>query len=101
MNRPSPSSRPGRLTCVSDIATTPPACAARAASGKGRDARSRAEQTHCRAKALEWLQADLAIRRAQIEHGKPDQAKDARGKLRYWQSDADLAGVRDEQALKT
>ena len=75
-------------------------CAGRAASGKGRDARTAAEQTHCRAKALEWLQADLAIRRTQILRGKPEQATDARGKLRYWQSDPDLAGVRDDRALQ-
>ena len=74
-------------------------CAARAASGKGRDARAVAEQTHCRAKALEWLRADLAIRREQIQHGKPEQATDARSKLRYWQNDAALAGVRDDGAL--
>jgi eukaryotic-like serine/threonine-protein kinase len=75
-------------------------CAARAASGKGQDARTSAEQTHCRAKALDWLQADLAIRREQIDNGKPKQASDARAKLRYWQGDADLAGVRDNQSLK-
>jgi eukaryotic-like serine/threonine-protein kinase len=75
-------------------------CAARAASGLGRDARIAAERTHCRDNAMEWLQADLAIRSQQIRQGKPDQAKDARAKLRYWQSDPDLAGVRDDQALQ-
>ena len=102
MNRPSHSSRPVHPTCVSDIATTPPD--ARPAPHQERAA-TRAqplEQTHCRAKALEWLKADLAIRLAQIQNGKPEQATDARGKLRYWRNDARPCGrARRASARKT
>jgi tetratricopeptide (TPR) repeat protein len=74
-------------------------CAARAGSGKGQDAVSADERSHWREKALEWLGADLVIRREQVKSGKPEQTRDARAKLRYWQTDADLAGVRDNEAL--
>jgi serine/threonine-protein kinase len=74
-------------------------CAARAGSGKGHDAVTADERSHWRDKALEWLSADLVIRRKQIQSGKSDQARDARAKLRYWQTDPDLAGVRETGAL--
>jgi eukaryotic-like serine/threonine-protein kinase len=76
------------------------ACAARAASGEGRDSVPPAERTHWRERSLEWLQADLALRLDQIQHGKPGQADVARSKLRYWLSDPQLAGIRDERALQ-
>jgi eukaryotic-like serine/threonine-protein kinase len=76
------------------------ACAARAASGEGRDSVGMAERTHWRERSLEWLQADLALRRDQIQHGKPEQAEVARGKLLYWLGDPQLAGVRDQRALQ-
>ena len=75
-------------------------CAARAAAGQGNDAHTPAEKAYCRARALEWLQADLALRRKQIKDGTPEHSKDAVTKLRFWQTAPDLAGVRDESALE-
>jgi hypothetical protein len=46
------------------------------------------------------LQADLSIRREQIRHGTPAQAKDARSKLLYWLGDPHLADVRERQSLE-
>jgi serine/threonine-protein kinase len=74
-------------------------CAARAAAGLGRDAQTSEEQAQCRRRALEWLQADLAIRRSQMEIGKREEANEARAKLRFWRSDPDLAGVRDATGM--
>jgi hypothetical protein len=74
-------------------------CAARAGSAGDSGSLTVAERSGWRAKALEWFSADLAVRRAQIKSGKAEQARDARAKLRYWQTDADLAGVRDTEAL--
>jgi eukaryotic-like serine/threonine-protein kinase len=75
-------------------------CAARAASGKGLDSQTTVERNHWREKALEWLQADLSIRREQIQNGTSEQASDAQIKLRYWMNDPQLADVRDEQSLQ-
>jgi hypothetical protein len=55
-------------------------CAARAAAGTGADAAG------WRARALEWLRADLAAREE-----RPDLA----ATLDHWKRDADLAAVRD------
>jgi hypothetical protein len=74
-------------------------CAARASSGEGRDSQSREERAHWREQALNWLLADLSIRREQISHGTPAQAKDARSKLLYWLSDPQLVDVRDQRSL--
>ena len=67
-------------------------CAARAASGKGRDRSNPAERTHCResSRVVTSRSGDPARTNS---HGKPEQASDARIKLRYWQNDPDLAGV--------
>ena len=75
-------------------------CAARAASGNGRDSQTPAERTHWRERALEWLQADLSIRREQIQNGTSEQTRDAQIKLRYWMKDPQLADVRELQALQ-
>jgi eukaryotic-like serine/threonine-protein kinase len=75
-------------------------CAARASSGKGRDSHTADERAHWRERALNWLQADLSIRREQIRHGTPGQAKDARTKLLFWLSDPHLVDVRERQSLE-
>ena len=71
------------------------ACAAAAAGcGRGADAASldAAERTRWRAQALAWLRADLAVPRGGTE---------MKGVLARWQTDAELSGVRDRNALTT
>jgi eukaryotic-like serine/threonine-protein kinase len=76
-------------------------CAAQAGCGRGRDAEQLddGQRAHWRGKALEWLRADLSLRREQIRSGTPEEKKDARGKLGYWEGDARLACVRDPKPL--
>ena len=100
MSRPLPSSLAAPTDLRLGYRYHAAGCAARAASGKGRDSQTTAERTHWREKALEWLQADLSIRREQIQKGTSEQARDAKIKLRYWLNDPQLADVRDEQALQ-
>jgi tetratricopeptide (TPR) repeat protein/tRNA A-37 threonylcarbamoyl transferase component Bud32 len=71
-----------------------------AACGKGEGARklSSDERTHLREQALAWLQADLALRARQLDGSRSDRAECAK-KLRMWQRDEDLAGVREVSAL--
>jgi serine/threonine-protein kinase len=66
-----------------------------AAAGQGKDAQKLDDQERAqlRRQALDWLRADLAAW-AKV----PDRAL-AQKTLRPWQHDADLAGVRDEEAL--
>jgi serine/threonine-protein kinase len=76
-------------------------CAARMGCGRG-DAAEGAQaprQTHWRGLALTWLRADLKLRQKQIDSGTAEQAKEARTKLRYWQTDRSLACVRQDQAI--
>jgi hypothetical protein len=76
-------------------------CAALAASGKGKDgdALTRADWLAWRLRALTWLRADLTARQKQLKSWWPGQAGQARDSLRRWQTDADLAGLRDAKAL--
>jgi tetratricopeptide (TPR) repeat protein len=74
------------------------ACAAaRAGSGRAKDAASLGEagRARCRAQALAWLRADFALREAE---SRSDPAG-VRDKLRAWRFDHDLAGIRDEADL--
>jgi tetratricopeptide (TPR) repeat protein len=76
-------------------------CAALAAAGQGADdpkpdGKGRAR---LRGQALNWLRADLALRRKQAGSAKAEDRAAARQALRHWQQDPDLAGVRDKQAL--
>jgi hypothetical protein len=48
---------------------------------------------------LDWLRADLALLTKQLQSWWPGQTDEARKKLRHWQQDPDLAGVRDKEAL--
>jgi serine/threonine-protein kinase len=75
--------------------------AALAAAGQGGDAAKLddAERTRLRKQALDWLRADLALRKKQLESGQPDDRTEARNALLHWQRDGDLAGIRDAAAL--
>jgi serine/threonine-protein kinase len=78
------------------------ACAAAlAGGGRGEDARQLDDRERgCwRRQALTWLRADLALRARQAERGKPEDRAVVRKSLQHWQADADLAGIRDKEAL--
>jgi tetratricopeptide (TPR) repeat protein len=73
------------------------ACAAvRAAAAEGSDGArvGGTERVGLRRQALAWLRADLALRTRLLRDGKS-----VDGALRFWQTDADLGGVRDPAAL--
>jgi Tfp pilus assembly protein PilF len=75
--------------------------AALAAAGQGTDAPKpdAKGRARLRGQALGWLRADLALWQKQADSGKADSRVAAQRALRHWQQDADLAGVRDRQAL--
>jgi tetratricopeptide (TPR) repeat protein len=74
--------------------------AALAAAGKGEDAArlSDSQRLALRRRALTWLQADSSAWTRLFAAGKVDRSDLARA-LTHWQKDADLAGIRDREAL--
>jgi tetratricopeptide (TPR) repeat protein len=79
------------------------ACAAaRAAAGEGQAAAALGDEARAglRRQALTWLRADLARWARQRERGRAADRLAAQDALRHWQKDPDLAGLRDEAALK-
>ena len=77
------------------------ACAAaRAAAGQGKDAAdlTEAERQRWRKQTLEWLGADLAAWTTWLEKN-PRSAHTLAKTLQHWQSDKDLAGVREPASL--
>jgi serine/threonine-protein kinase len=79
------------------------ACAAvLAGAGKGKDQPPLDEPARAkwRQQALDWLRADLALRTRQVKSGSPGVKAEVNGKLQFWKVDRDLAGIRDETALK-
>jgi hypothetical protein len=78
------------------------ACAAAlAGAGQGADAGKldAKERARLRQQALDWLKADLALRRKQMRSWRPGQVAQAHAALAHWQKDSDLAGLRDKDAL--
>jgi tetratricopeptide (TPR) repeat protein len=78
------------------------ACAAAlAAAGRGKDADKLDdnERATWRRQALAWLRADLAWWRNEYYKGDPKTNAAIERQLRHWQTDADLAAVRDKAAL--
>jgi tetratricopeptide (TPR) repeat protein len=78
------------------------ACAAALAGcGRGRDADrlGSPERAHWRQQAHDWLRADLAAWGQALATGKAPAASAVQQTLRQWQTDADLAGVRDKAEL--
>jgi serine/threonine-protein kinase len=57
------------------------------------------ERARLRQQALDWLKADLAVWAQQAESDQPQARTTVRQRLRHWQTDTDLAGVRDQEAL--
>ncbi len=58
-------------------------------------------KVHWRRQALDWLKADLTHWTKEARTGSPEGKARAIKTLRRWKSDPDLAGVRDEEPLKT
>jgi serine/threonine-protein kinase len=56
------------------------------------------EKTSLRQQALAWLQADLAAR-ARLLEKNPLSAVKIQNDMKHWQTDSDLAGVRDEKEI--
>jgi tetratricopeptide (TPR) repeat protein len=78
------------------------ACVTAAAGcGQSADAGKLDEQqrTRWRRQALDWLRADLALRRAQAEGANTANRPLLQQTLRFWQSDPNIACVRDKEAL--
>jgi serine/threonine-protein kinase len=78
------------------------ACAAAlAAAGKGADATDLddTERARLRKQALDWLRSDLALWARLAESEKPEERASVQKTLKHWQTDADLAGIRDQEAL--
>jgi hypothetical protein len=75
--------------------------AALAAAGKGRDsaALARSQRLGLRRQALTWLRAELSLRAKQLRNSNPAERAAVQEFLRRWQSDPDLAGLRDRDAL--
>jgi serine/threonine-protein kinase len=78
------------------------ACAAAlAAAGKGKDADKldAPAKAKWRKQALAWLQADLQLWQQQAKNSQPAALLQLAKKMSHWQTDPDLAGVRDAKAL--
>jgi serine/threonine-protein kinase len=76
-------------------------CAALAGGASSDDGHALAdpERTRWRKQARQWLQADLAIWSKHLNGDSPLLGNLARRMLRQWQSDPDLAGLREPQLL--
>jgi serine/threonine protein kinase/Flp pilus assembly protein TadD len=93
------------ITAQADLVSSPAkgirnnaACAAALAScGAGADASklTNTERAALRKQALDYLRADLDLRRAQLEKEPTEVAK----KMRHWLDDSDFTGVRGPDAL--
>jgi tetratricopeptide (TPR) repeat protein len=77
------------------------ACSAALAAGKGEDAArlDDKERTRLRQQALDWLNADLAIYKTLMASGPANVRLLVQQRLKHWQKDSDLAGLRDKAAL--
>jgi tetratricopeptide (TPR) repeat protein len=75
--------------------------AALAAAGQGDEAAKldEKERTGQRQQALTWLRADLALWAKQVEAGQPADRAAAQQMLKQWQTDINLASLREPTAL--
>jgi tetratricopeptide (TPR) repeat protein len=76
-------------------------CAALAGCGRGKEADrlDEKERGRWRQQARDWLHADLAAWAKALDTGKAPARAEVQQTLRHWQTDADLADVRDPDAL--
>jgi tetratricopeptide (TPR) repeat protein len=72
-----------------------------ASIGQGDDAKQldNKQRARQRRQALEWLRAALALRKKELEAGNEPERASARSALQDWQTDKNLAGLRDQPAL--
>ena len=77
--------------------------AALAAAGQGADAADLPDKTcaRLRRQALEWLQGDLALWARQADSPDAGVRQAVAQTLRRWQTDSDLAGLREPDAIAT
>jgi tetratricopeptide (TPR) repeat protein/tRNA A-37 threonylcarbamoyl transferase component Bud32 len=75
--------------------------AALVAAGQGEDPAKLEdkERTRLRQQALDWLRADLDQWTKELENGRPADRATVLERMRHWQRDTDLAGIRDAAAL--
>jgi serine/threonine-protein kinase len=75
--------------------------AALAAAGRGEDARALPDKevVRLRRQALSWLRAELALLVKRAAGGDTAAKQTVRERVQHWQQDADLAAVRDKEAL--
>jgi serine/threonine-protein kinase len=75
--------------------------AALAGSGQGAEAAKLDAQERARLcrQSLAWLRADLSAYGKRLEAGTPEGRRWVEQRLRFWQRDSDLAGVRDPAAV--
>ena len=75
--------------------------AALAGAGRGKDdpPPDGAARAGWRGKALAWLRADLAAWDKSLASGPPQARPKIARTLAHWKADADLAGIRDDEAL--
>jgi len=78
-------------------------CAALAAAGKGADADADQlddkDRARLRQQTRDWLAADLALWAKHADHKDARVREVVRKRLRQWQTDVDLAGLREPEAL--
>jgi serine/threonine-protein kinase len=76
--------------------------AALAAAGRGEDAAALGEsgRARWRRQAVAWLRADLPLWAKRLKAGRHEDRAAVARQLRRWQAEADLAGLRDDSALK-
>jgi tetratricopeptide (TPR) repeat protein len=77
-------------------------CAALAGAGKGEDAAKldEVDRAGLRKKAFDWLRADLSAWGKMLETDPPRQRAMIEQNMRHWQTEADLANVRDAAELE-
>ena len=77
-------------------------CAAVAGAGEGQEKQAidEKDKANWRAQAIEWLKADLGYWKKQVGTGTADSLAIIRQTLEHWKTDANLTGIRDEQALE-
>src|SRR5262249_12639757 len=75
--------------------------AARAGCGSGADAAriGDEERRRCRKQARDWLTADLTAWSTALAGGSPENRELAKKRLASWQTNPDLAGLRDAKRL--
>ncbi len=68
--------------------------------GKDADTLDDKERARWRRQALEWLRQDLTWWGKALDNGNSQTRADVRWRMRYWQTDSHLAGLREPSALE-